>query len=291
MSIPADQKQREFESEALVHLDALYGLALRLSGGDEPRAEDLVQEAVLKAYRAWDRFEAGTNCRAWLMTILRNTFINQFRQQKTRPTPVEFEQVAERPSSDAMYEADPEGEIFDRITLHPDVAVNTGGEIAWAFRKESPELEGIVNEFVKGNRKGTLMGNMFYTRYLKDNKWARNATSPEELKKFNQTVAIFKKYADQYGFDFLMTAALAYQESTLDHSKRSGAGAMGSPADELGLADCLEGEAERTLLLDLPGGSGRWEVRRGTYRHLGRPRTLVLLSDVSRTLRADELER
>ena len=115
MSIPADQKQREFESEALVHLDALYGLALRLSGGDEPRAEDLVQEAVLKAYRAWDRFETGTNCRAWLMTILRNTFINQFRQQKTRPTPVEFEQVAERPSSDALYEADPEGEIFDRI--------------------------------------------------------------------------------------------------------------------------------------------------------------------------------
>lgn len=119
------------------------------------------------------------------------------------------------------------GEIFEKVTLHPDIAVNTGGEIAWAFRKESPELEKVVNEFVKGHRKGTLMGNIFYTRYLKDNKWARRATSPEELKKFNQTAAIFRKYADQYDFDYLMTAALAYQESTLDHSKRSRVGAMG----------------------------------------------------------------
>ena len=115
MSILAEQRRAEFEDEALIHLDALFGLALRLSGGDEPRAEDLVQETMLKAYRAWDRFEAGTNCRAWLMTILRNTFINQFRKQKSRPVPVEFDQLAERPSSDALYEADPEGRIFDHI--------------------------------------------------------------------------------------------------------------------------------------------------------------------------------
>ncbi len=115
MAMPAEQKQREFEDEALVHLDALYGLALRLSGGDEPRAEDLVQESILKAYRAWDRFEAGTNCRAWLMTILRNTFINQFRRQKSQPAPVDFDSVAERPSAGALYEADPEGRIFDHI--------------------------------------------------------------------------------------------------------------------------------------------------------------------------------
>jgi len=119
------------------------------------------------------------------------------------------------------------GEIFERITLHPDVAVNTGGEVAWALRQGSPQLKEIVNEFVKGHRKGTLMGNIFYTRYLKENKWARSATSPEELRKFNQTVDLFRKYADRYGFDFLMTAALAYQESTLDHSKRSHVGAVG----------------------------------------------------------------
>ncbi len=105
----------EFEREALPHLDALFGLALRLTGGDEARSEDLVQDAILKAYRSWDRFEIGTNCRAWLMTILRNTFINEFRRVKSRPTSIEFEQVAERPPTDTLFEADPEGQIFERI--------------------------------------------------------------------------------------------------------------------------------------------------------------------------------
>ena len=65
---------------------------------------------------------------------------------------------------------------------------------------------------------------------------------------------------------------------------------LGRTAEQLGLAGCLEGEPGRTLFLDLPGGSGRWELRRGRYRHLGRPRTLILLSDLSRTLRAEELD-
>lgn len=115
MASPADRRRQEFEVEALVHLDALYGIALRLSGGEEPGAEDLVQETMLKAFRAWDRFESGTNCRAWLMTILRNTFINDFRRRKTRPTSVGFEQLAERPQAASLYEADPEGRIFERM--------------------------------------------------------------------------------------------------------------------------------------------------------------------------------
>ena len=115
MHAAAEDRRREFEDEALVHLDALYGLALRLSGGDEARAEDLVQDAMLKAYRSWDRFEIGTNCRAWLMTILRNTFINDFRRQKARPANVEFDQAAERPASHSLFEADPEGRVFRHI--------------------------------------------------------------------------------------------------------------------------------------------------------------------------------
>lgn len=110
-----DARRSEFETEALPHLDALYGLALRLTGGDEARSEDLVQDAALKAFRNWDRFETGTNCRAWLMTILRNTFINEFRRDKSRPNPVEYDEVAERPPTDTLYEADPEGRIFERI--------------------------------------------------------------------------------------------------------------------------------------------------------------------------------
>ncbi len=119
------------------------------------------------------------------------------------------------------------GEIFEKITLHPDIAVHEGGEIAWAFRKNSPKLAAVVNEFVKGHKKGTLLGNMLFKRYLKENKWARNALRPEELKKFQAVVDLFKQYADRYDFDYLMTGALAYQESQLDHSKRSQAGAVG----------------------------------------------------------------
>lgn len=118
-------------------------------------------------------------------------------------------------------------EIFDHITLHPDIVANTGGEIAWAIRKNSPKLKAVVNEFVKGHKKGTLLGNVIFKRYLKTNKWARNSVSPKELKKFQDTVALFRKYADQYGFDYLKIIALAYQESQLDHSKRSRAGAIG----------------------------------------------------------------
>ena len=69
-----------FEAEALASLDSLYRAALRLSR-DRSDAEDLVQETYLKAFRAADRFEAGTNLRAWLFTILHNTARNRFRDR------------------------------------------------------------------------------------------------------------------------------------------------------------------------------------------------------------------
>lgn len=108
-------KKAQFGREALPHLDVLYGLALRLTGGDEARSQDLVQEAILKAYRAWDDFELGTNCRAWLMTILRNTFINEFRRQKRRPSPVDYDDVADRSVFGSLQDVDPEGRYFDEI--------------------------------------------------------------------------------------------------------------------------------------------------------------------------------
>ena len=118
-------------------------------------------------------------------------------------------------------------QIFDDIKVHPDIAVRTGGEIAWAFRRSSPELEAVVNEFVKGHKKGTLLGNMLFKRYLRDTKYVKNAASEQELKKFRAMVQYFKTYADRYDFDYLMIGAQAYQESGLDHSKRSPAGAIG----------------------------------------------------------------
>jgi membrane-bound lytic murein transglycosylase MltF len=84
-----------------------------------------------------------------------------------------------------------------------------------------------VNEFLKTAKKGTLLGNIIFTRYLKDNRWARNSLSPEEIKKFQEVVDLFKTYSERYGFDYLMTAALAYQESQLDQSRKSHVGAVG----------------------------------------------------------------
>ena len=71
----------EFERQALVHLDALYGAAYRLTRN--PRdAEDLVQDALLRAYRFWDSFEQDSNCKAWLLRIVTNTFINEYQRKK-----------------------------------------------------------------------------------------------------------------------------------------------------------------------------------------------------------------
>ncbi len=76
------QKRRQaFEKEALPHLDAMYGLALRLTR-DPRETEDLVQDAVVKAFRFFHRFEEGSNIKAWLFKVLVNTFYNRVRKEK-----------------------------------------------------------------------------------------------------------------------------------------------------------------------------------------------------------------
>jgi membrane-bound lytic murein transglycosylase MltF len=118
-------------------------------------------------------------------------------------------------------------QIFDDIKVHTDIAVRTGGEIAWAFRKNSPKLKSLINAFVKNHKKGTLLGNMLFKRYLRDTNYVKNSASKQELKKFRAMVQFFIKYAREYDFDYLLIAAQAYQESGLDNSKRSPSGAIG----------------------------------------------------------------
>jgi RNA polymerase sigma-70 factor (ECF subfamily) len=72
--------QADFEREVMPHLQALYGVAMRMTKS-EGDAEDLVQDTILRAYRFWDGFEAGSNCRAWLMRILTNVFRNRYRER------------------------------------------------------------------------------------------------------------------------------------------------------------------------------------------------------------------
>ncbi|MCA9500952.1 MAG: lytic transglycosylase F [Nitrospira sp.] len=125
------------------------------------------------------------------------------------------------------YKAEFWANIFEHIRLYPDIILNTGGEIAWAFRKNSPKLKRVINRFVSKNKKGTLIGNMLFTRYLKNTKYVENALATQERKKFQNLMHVFKKTARPYGFDWVLAMALGYQESTLDQRKRSAAGAIG----------------------------------------------------------------
>ena len=117
--------------------------------------------------------------------------------------------------------------VFDSLQVHPELAVRTGADLGWAFRKGSPGLAKQVNAFVRRNAVGSTMGNMLLTQYLRTNKWARNPTAGAERRKFANTAAIFKRYASQYDFDWMMIAAQAYQESKLDQKLVSPAGAVG----------------------------------------------------------------
>jgi len=123
--------------------------------------------------------------------------------------------------------AEPWNQVFENLTLYPDLAVRTGGELGWAFRKNSPKLKQVINEFVEGHKQKTLLFNTITKRYLKSTKWVKNALDKEDLKRFSDADEFFIKYADQYGFDWLFVAALAYQESRIDQSVRSPAGAVG----------------------------------------------------------------
>lgn len=117
--------------------------------------------------------------------------------------------------------------VLDNIIIHRKAAIRWDGEIGWALRKNTPQLQKLVNEFVAKNRKGTLIGNLLINRYLKNTDFIKNPASSEELEKFLSIVTLFKKYAGIYRFDYIMIGAQAFQESGLDHSKKSKAGAVG----------------------------------------------------------------
>ena len=86
------KKQLEFQKEAVVHLNSLYNYALHLTMNPSD-AEDLVQETYLKAYRFFNSFERGTNCKAWLFKILKNNYINRFRKNSKEPGKVDYDLI------------------------------------------------------------------------------------------------------------------------------------------------------------------------------------------------------
>jgi membrane-bound lytic murein transglycosylase MltF len=117
-------------------------------------------------------------------------------------------------------------QIFPRLTVHPNIAVRTGGDIAWMLRKQSPRLMTDLNAFLarvdKSGQRNELL-----QRYFKNTKWAKSATSRDELAKFDRMVTLFRKYGEKYDVEHLLLMAQGYQESELNQSKRSPVGAVG----------------------------------------------------------------
>ena len=117
--------------------------------------------------------------------------------------------------------------VLPDIRVRADLMINQGGELAWAVRKDNPELLKSLNRFVKGHREGTLMGNILIRTYYRDRRWISNPISKAERRKLKKLSGLFKKYANQYGFQWLSLAAQAFQESKLEHNTRSHRGAIG----------------------------------------------------------------
>ncbi|MBN1279932.1 MAG: sigma-70 family RNA polymerase sigma factor [Chlorobiaceae bacterium] len=86
------KKQQEFQEEAVAHINSLYNYALHLTMNPDD-AEDLVQETYLKAYKFFNSFERGTNCKAWLFKILKNNYINRFRKNSREPGKVDYDLI------------------------------------------------------------------------------------------------------------------------------------------------------------------------------------------------------
>ena len=120
-------------------------------------------------------------------------------------------------------------QVFPKIAVHDGMAVRTGGEIAWAIRKDSPQLKRMLDQFAAATTSGPYARDRerILPRYLKNAKYVKNAASEEERKKFLALVQFFQEYGDKYGVDWLLMAAQGYQESQLDQSARSPVGAIG----------------------------------------------------------------
>jgi RNA polymerase sigma-70 factor (ECF subfamily) len=180
-STKGDNKKRRFEKEALLHLDAVYRSALRMT--KEPtEAEDLVQETFLKAYRFFDRFESGTNCKAWLLKIMTNIYITEYHRKSREPSGLAYdegevfslyEQIEGKEGKSAA--TDPEKQFFDRVM---DVEVKKAIEgLPQEFREVVvlSLLEGLSYQEIAealGIQLGTVKSRLFRGRkLLQKNLW------------------------------------------------------------------------------------------------------------------------
>lgn len=117
--------------------------------------------------------------------------------------------------------------VLKNITLHESMEVTEDNQVAWAVRKDSTQLKSAIDTYIKGVRDGALLGNILFQRYYDNIEWIKNPIAESERDKLNRYREYFEKYGNKYDFDPLALAAQAYQESGLEHNRKSPAGAVG----------------------------------------------------------------
>lgn len=118
-------------------------------------------------------------------------------------------------------------QIFPNLEVREDLVLADAGDIAFAIRKDSPELRAALDPFVARHAVGTLFGNLELRKYLQTTRWVQAGVAGEHRERFLRLVHLFELYGARYGFDWMLLAAQGYQESRLDPSARSAAGAIG----------------------------------------------------------------
>ena len=117
--------------------------------------------------------------------------------------------------------------VLPDLRVRKDLGIHSGGEIAWAVQPGNDKLLAEINGFVKKSRKGTLIGNILFKRYYESKKWVNNPMAKKDLQRFNSYSDMFRKFAGDYDLDWLALISQGYQESGLDQSVKSSAGAIG----------------------------------------------------------------
>ncbi len=141
-------RSEEFERQVMENMDALYAAALRLTH-NAADAQDLLQDAIVRALRFHHKFKQGTYIRAWLLTILRNTFINDYRKKSRRPQLVEWTGYEPLPDKDV----DPDMGYFPE-NLKTNVLELLGDEMREA-----------VDSLPEGHRKTVIMADLLDMSY------------------------------------------------------------------------------------------------------------------------------
>jgi len=175
-SLDPDAKRAEFESTAIPFMRGLYNSALRLTHGSDDAA-DLVQETYLRAYRTFENFEPGTNCRGWLLTILYSVFFNDYHKAQRQPAAVSiddlearFHHYLESPDDKTDAAATTAAVGASGLRVNPEVALAIG-RLPEEFRSAVVfvDVEGLSYDeaaLVLGCPVGTVRSRLFRARRL-----------------------------------------------------------------------------------------------------------------------------